>query len=109
MYRNNVFNPEDTDSYKDTLPELTLRNLLLVGDRMNTFKRWKRLTRSCDIARGSLPSLLMSSRTSHNCLSYTKDLSQHLIGTVGKITDIVFHDKVVDIAGDKLATDNAYK
>jgi hypothetical protein len=76
---------------------------------MNTFKRWKRLKRSSDIARRSLPSLLMSSRTSHNCLSCTKDLSQHLIGIGGEFTDIVFHDKVVDIAGDKLAADSAYK
>jgi hypothetical protein len=28
---------------------------------------------------------------------------------IGKITDIVLYDKVVDIAGDKLAADSAYK
>lgn len=32
-----------------------------------------------------------------------------IIGIVGKITDIVFHDKVVDIASDKLASDSACK
>ena len=52
----------------------------------------------------------MSSRTSHNCFSYDKDVSQHLDqDVIGKITDIVLHDKVVDIAGDKLAADSAYK
>ena len=68
------------------------------------------LARSLDVTRGHLPSLLMSSRTSHNCFSYAKDVSQHLNQVViGKITDIVPHDKVVDIAGDKLAADSAYK
>jgi hypothetical protein len=55
------------------------------------------------------PSLLMSSRTSHNCFSCAKDIGQNLIRILGKITDIMLHDKVVDIAGDKLAADNACK
>ena len=49
----------------------------------------------------------MSSRTSHNCLSCAKDTCQCLIGLAGEITDVVLHDKVMDIAGDKLAADRA--
>lgn len=51
--------------------------------------------------------MLMSSLTSHNCFSYVKDSSQRLIRIVRDITDIVLYDKVVDIAGDELATDKA--
>ena len=46
---------------------------------------------------------------SHNCFSYAKDTSQRLIGIVDEITDIVLHDKVVDIAGDELAADRGQK
>jgi hypothetical protein len=34
-----VFNWKYPDSYKDTMPGLTLRNFLLIGDRMNPFER----------------------------------------------------------------------
>lgn len=87
-----------------------LRYFFLIGDRMNTLKRWMNAVSEAaqhNARTTRPPSLLMSSRTSHNCFSCAKDTCERLIGLVRKITDIVLHDKVMDIAGDKLAADRA--
>lgn len=49
-----------------------LRDLLMVGDRMNPLESWMKTVNGMYAQRksGRPPSLLMSSLTSHSCFSY---------------------------------------